>query len=484
MGRKQCWLAAVVLLALSVGGCDALGDDDTSGVVTLSGQVLNATTNNPVEGAFVRIQPMDAFAEADAEGRYEVDVEIDSTMNLSIVATRDGFDVEQVGVLAVAGRVVDVPTLRLRRMVAEEQVSGQASNILLLGQSSQSIGVRESGSEEVARIDFMVTDSVGRPLTLDNGIEVSFSLGQQPGGAEFIFPEQAQTDNNGKVSVNLSSGTRAGVVQILAEARIGGRVIRSLPVAVTIHGGLPDQPHFTLGPKQFNFPGRRIFGLTNEISVIVGDKYGNPVKPGTAVYFTTSHGVIEGSTLTSETGGGGVDLISANPLPPTGIGVVTATTADENQAAVTAETPVLFSGAPVIAIDPPTAALGQTYTVTLTDDLGNPLAPGTTLRVKVEGTKVKAVGNTDVILDDTIIRSAGGTYEAVTGPGITRFTFSAVEDQTVDETGTPTVESIAVAVGGPNGALEIVMTPGGVSTRTDGAVVERLGETVRVSTSR
>ncbi len=102
--------------------------------------------------------------------------------------------------------------------------------------------------------------------------------------------------------MNLSAGTTAGVVQVVAEATLDGRTIRSLPVSVAIHGGLPDQPHFSVGPEKFNFPGLTRYGLIDEVSVIVGDKYANPVRPGTAVYFTSSHGVIEGSVLTNGTG--------------------------------------------------------------------------------------------------------------------------------------------------------------------------------------
>ena len=462
------WLV-VGLVGLAGAGCDLASDDeDTGGVVTLKGQVLNNTTNNPVPGAFVRVLPLDLLYEADSLGQYAFDVEIDSTMELRVSANKDGFGSSSTDVLALAGRTVNVPTLRLQQTSAEEPVSGKASNILLENQSSQSIGVRESGSREVATVTFQVADSLGRPVVLTKSADVHFRLAVAPGGGEFIHPASAVTDNNGKVTVNLSSGTKAGVVQIVAETNVDGRTIRSKPVSVAIHGGLPDQRHFSLGPARVNFPGLRTFGLTNAISVIVGDKFGNPVKPGTAVYFTTSHGVIEGSVLTSETGQGTVTLLSANPLPPDGVGIIRATTAGEQGVpadTVWSRTAVVFTGVPRVDVNPKVARLGQTYTLTVTDENGNPLAEGTTIGVRVEGTKVKAVGNTNVRLDDTAFIGGLGYDNILRGAGITEFTFRAVEDLSTDEAGEPTIETITITVAGPNGAIEIVLGAPGTTPR-------------------
>lgn len=465
-------LAAALLLTT---GCDN-GDEDDSGIVTVTGFVINSETEQPVPEALVRILPPNVTTETNADGRFEVDVEIDSTMNLNVTATKEGFTQTSRQVLAIAGREVEVPNLRVARGSDAGPESGRASNILLMAQSSQSIGVRESGSTEVAQITFQATDSLGRPVTVANAADISFTFGQNPGGGAFISPQRARTDNQGRATVNLSSGTRAGVVQIVAEAVVDGRTIRSLPVSVTIHGGLPDQDHFSIGPERFNFPGLRTYGVTNPISVIVGDKYGNPVKEGTAVYFTTSHSIIEGSILTNAQGGGSVNLISANPRPDDGVAIVTATTADENQNEVRGETPVLLSGPAVLSVSPGHAELGRSYTVTLTDHLGNPLVQGTSLSVRVEGTKVKAVGSTNVTLGDTDFTGSSGNYSVVKGQGITEFTFRAVDDLQVDEEGQPVVEAITVSTNGPNGSIEIVLTPEGADVASKNASVRRTAD--------
>ena len=475
-------LSLLGLLALVVVGCDAT--DDESGTVTLTGQVLDAETNNPLANAFVRIVANlntdldeDLLVETDKDGHFTVDIDVDATTEIRLMATKDGFSTDQIEVLALAGRTIEVPRLRLRRTRIEDPTSGTPSNILLLGQSNLVIGVVESGSAEVTNLTFQVADSAGKPVTLDKGAFLRFSLGQQPGGGEFIAPTEAETDNNGQATVNLSSGTRAGVVQILVETEIDGKIIRSKPVSVTIHGGLPDQRHFTLGPERFNFPGLNAAGLRNPVSVIVGDKWANPVRPGTAVYFTTNFGVIEGSVATNDQGRGAVSLISGNPFPADGVAIITAETADEEQNRVTSQTPVLFSGYPVISVSPGTAALRETYQLRVTDQNGNPLAKGTRIGVKAEGTKVKATGNTDVTLNDTIFR--GFTYDdIVRGPGITEFTFRAVEDLNLNEGGTPTLETITITISGPNGTLECVMTGQGTSCGTGKVAARQADGTV------
>lgn len=478
MRTSSVLLTSVFLcLLLFNTGCDTVNDE--SGTVTLTGRVVRAD-GAPIEGALVTVPAGEDMAsrddlttQTDAEGRYELDVDIERDTELQVRVLKNGRTAEA-HVTVLAGQEKEVRTLELNLSEEETQPrSGRPSNILLLEQSAQSIGVLESGSKEVAQLTYQVTDSTGRPVTLDNEAHVRFSFGQQPGGGEFIAPTEASTDNNGKVNVNLSSGTRAGIVQVVAEVDTGDRTIRSKPISVAIHGGLPDQDHFTLGPTQFNFPALLQFGLSNEISVIVGDKYGNPVKPGTGVYFTTDYGVIEGSAATDAQGRGTVTLLSGQPLPPDGVAVVEAETADENEQRVFGRTPVLFTGRPVITVSPTTAALGQTYSLTVTDPNGNPLAAGTTISVLAEGTKVKAVGNTGVTLDDTVFEG-GLAYENVQrGPGITEFTFRAVEDQEVDEDGTPTIETITINVSGPNGTLEVVLTRDGtVSSRMDNAVIQ------------
>lgn len=472
-------LFILLLVSLIFSGCDALSsdDEDQSGLVTLTGQILNVRTNNPVKNGFVRVLPYDILFEADSTGSFSIDVRIDSTMDLNVIGNADGFQSSAFPVLAIAGRTIQVPTFNLLPIAAEAAESGRASNIILVEQSTTSIGVRESGSEEQARLTFQLADSLGRAVILDQGVDVNFRFGAQPGGGEFLHPSTAESDNNGIVEMVISSGTRSGIVQIVAEANVEGQMIRSQPVAVSIHGGMPDQDHFSLGPSVRNFPGLLAFGLTNAMSVIVGDKYSNPVREGTSVYFSTSHGVVGGSTLTDENGQGGVNLLSANPIPGDGIVHVTARTADDQQNEVVAVTPVVFSGAPVLSVSPGTARVNQIYSVILTDINGNPLAPGTSLSVRITGTAIQVGGTTSANIEDTAFIGGINYEHVVRGPGVTEFSFVVSEDIDPQNPEIPIVDSIEIATNGPNGQIILVLGASGAPmTTTDGAQVRQAAD--------
>lgn len=482
------FVIALLVFGLVAAGCD-LSSEDT-GTVTLSGRVVDLTTNDPISDALVTATVTtsadDVTAVTDSTGRFAIDVEVDGPVDVTLTVTKDDALVERT--IRASTDLDPIQDLSFRLALAEQvEEPGSPSNILLQSQSANVIGVVESGATEVSRITFQVTDSAGQAIDIDQSVEVRFRLGQEPGGDAFVAPESATTDNNGEVTANLSSGTQAGVVQLVAEATArDGSTIRSKPVSVTIHGGLPDQEHFSLAPEQFNFAGLTRFGITNPISVIVGDKFGNPVVPGTAVYFTTDAGVIGGSVQTNQQGRGSVDLTSARPLPLNGgVGVITAETADENENRISDQIPVVFSGRTQVEVTPAVARLGQTYTLTVTDvQNGNPLEAGTTISVTAEGNEVAATGNTNVELDDTAFLDQNGDGDVldpediVTGEGITRFTFRAVEDSEPDNPEPSELGAIAININSPNGSFEIVLTP----DDGDGAAASKSGTpTVRAT---
>ncbi|PSQ68060.1 MAG: hypothetical protein BRD29_04740, partial [Bacteroidetes bacterium QH_2_67_10] len=212
-----------------------------------------------------------------------------------------------------------------------------------------------------------------------------------------LLPEQAPTDDNGEATVHVNSGIVAGTAQVIAEVDGPNGVIESEPVPITIYGGFPHREHFTVAVEQFNYAGLSVAGLENEVSVLVGDQYSNPVKPETAVYFETSGGVIEGDLLTDEQGRGAVQLISGNPQPENGIAIVTARTVNVDNEQITRQAAVVVSGVPNLTVtssdgDPKQAQLGQSYTLEVVDQNGNPLAPGTNIQVRAEGNEVEVSG--------------------------------------------------------------------------------------------
>ena len=74
-----------------------------------------------------------------------------------------------------------------------------------------------------------------------------------------------------------------------------------------------------------------IIGFQDKISVLVGDKYGNPVHPGTPVYFSSTGGIIEGQGTTDNDGNASVTLYTGNAIPANGFAIVTAQVATNQE---------------------------------------------------------------------------------------------------------------------------------------------------------
>jgi hypothetical protein len=418
-----------------------------TGKVKIEGTVINNLTGYPIIGAAVLLTGLtqNLSTTTNTTGKYSFEFIVEGNVNLKLIFNKEEFFPDTLLVLAQPNKNLTLPFLELYPRNPGNLASGDPVSIFLLSQSTDKIGVKESGDEETARLVFVVQDSAGIPIDLAHSVDVKFRFGARPGGGEILSPAIVRTNNNGTAAVNLTSGTKSGVVQIIAEVFLPDKIITSIPVAISIHGGLPNYNHLSVGPAAFNFPGLRVHGLTNPISVIVGDKYSNPVKPNTAVYFSTTGGIIEGSTLTDLQGRGTVDLISGNPIPNhpllgPGFATITATTADENLQNISRNTIVLFSGSPFITVSPATFDVpnngSQTFYFTVKDENDNPIAPGNTIKVTVEGEDIKSQGDINVIMPDTQSRTW------------TQFTFTLYDNDPEDFL---RPVSVKIETTGPNG---------------------------------
>ncbi len=493
-GLFQARLLLPVLALALLAGCDST---DEAGTTTLRGSVVEQGSTRGVAGATVQVIGTGESTATGADGTFSLAVQADSTgdmISLEIFAL--GYERTTLEVAAAIDREV-AALIELRSTSTgngggggdggdgdggdtgggdtgggidegADEPSGPAASITLVGRSSETIGVVSAGADETATLTFVVLDAAGNPVDAEHAVDVSFAIGSGPGGGEFAAPAVKPTDASGRVQTTLSSGTRAGAVQLVATAtNEDGDEIRSLPTVITITGGLPDDLHFSIAPGNqgsSNFPGYVRFGQVNPITAYVGDIYGNPVQPGTAVYFTTDAGIIEGSGTTDALGITTVSLISAAPLttgepPPDcpdsdarGYALITARTADMNQQQIEATTPILFSGQARIRdltpvdIDTDTG-LGD-YSFIVDDSFGHPLAPETTISVIADGVNVEAVGDSDVTLGDYLCP----------GDGRTSFNFSAVQGEQVDDFGNPIppeLETLTIRVRSPNGNVQL-----------------------------
>lgn len=481
-------------------GCSAFEDEPVTAEV--SGLVTNEA-DNPLGGAEVLAQYDGAtqtrFTGPDGTYRFEFEIPEAEEVEITISIRLDSLLVNARTVTLTSNEPVQRDIDFVLSVQDEDddgpvvsQPSGRVSRLILAEASATTLRVVESGGPETVSLTFVALDSVGQEVNGSNAVDVRFRFGQNPGGGLAVNPEVAQTDARGEVTAVVSSGTRSGVVQLVAEAtRPDGSIVRSDPVRLTIHGGLPAQNFFTVAPAIRNIPGLVRYSETTPIEVIAGDRFSNPVAPATAVYFSTTHGIVGASAMTNGDGLGSVVLRSANPLPTTnGIVVVSAETAGRDEERVTDQTPVVFSGPTVLTLSPQAARFGD-YTLTVSDPLGNPLVDGTSVVVTVDGEGVELNGSTEVNLDDTAVTTSDlngdgalqpNEVTVVTGRDITVFPFSVTRDLESTE---QSVSSITVTVTSPNGDLTTSIFPSASPTATTAgipAAIEQDATSVRAAT--
>lgn len=185
------------------------------------------------------------------------------------------------------------------------------------------IGIIGSGVAQIATIEFLVKDNLGNPVV--DGTEVNFTLGNTTlGGGETITTQDKTgetaigTTNNGLVKVVLKSGRVAGNIDVIATVN---KTI-STAAKVTIVGGDPEAKHLSLAAEFFNVAGGVTFGLLDQITAYVGDRFGNIVPDGTAVTFMSEGGTIGSSigggafTTTTQLGQATAQLQTAGPTVP------------------------------------------------------------------------------------------------------------------------------------------------------------------------
>ncbi len=415
-----------------IAGCTTETKDTTA---ILNGHVYyldDQGSAQPVAGALVRAKDMLAQTTTANDGSYRLTIDSkEDTFNVVVEASKVGYNPSSVSSMAQVGQTVTVPDIVLQKVSGGGefnpadtiQVSGPASHITVAMQTADHIYIKGSGLDETALINFKVTDDNGRLVDSDHQVTVRFSILNGPNGGEYVFPESMDTQN-GYVYTILNSGTIAGVVQIQAEAQVNGKTIRSIPIRMAIHGGLPDANHFSLVVAKTNIAARVHYGLLDKLTAYVGDKYSNPVVPGTAIYFSTNFCLVEGSAVTDEIGSAQVNFISASPLPPnpqdSSFATITAFTYSDTlgQKRISTQTKILLTDrtAP-IEVTPDTFGYGVVnqpikFDYRVHDIWGYPLVGET--KITVDATDGELYGDINVELRDT--------QEA--GPGTTDFSFT------------------------------------------------------------
>lgn len=460
----------VVLLATGFWACK---DDQgpTQGEGQLSGKVTDASTGNPLTQVNIQAQTVATGAQVastDANGDFSFTFQLDSAITVTVSMTKSGYRDTSI-TLQVRPGVLSPLNVQLNPrspiVGGTGGGTGLAQTIAFLGSNPTEISVYGVGGQETSVLGFEVRDSLGLPIDAAHAVTLTFTALGGPGGGEYISPLQVATNSNGRAYTTFNSGIRSGVVQVLATTTVAGRTISTSPIRLVINAGFPDQNHFTIAPRQHNFPTLGIAGKRNPISVLVGDIYSNPVVKNTGVYFRTSGGVIQASVFTNDDGQGSADLISGNPVPfgswaapdsGDAYHYVVARTIGQNGAAVMDSTLILWSGHSLVyGVNPTTFAIPnggfQEFTFTVADYLGHPLAEGTTIMV---GATVPPPPDPNTPVNQVVL--AFGASGAITlddylgrGQGTTEFRFRLSDGTSLNQA---TAVSVSITVTGPNGA--------------------------------
>ena len=392
MKRTMLMLVLVASTALILSACKSDDQGATQGEGVISGTVIDGATGNPLASVTLQAQSIGAVAQTtttDALGNFRFTFSTDSAKAVTVSATKSGYRDTSFAIQIQPGVVL---TLNVR-MSARSPIgvgggTGIAQTIAFLGSNPRQVSVYGVGGQETSILGFEVRDSLGLAIDAAHAVSVVFQAVGGPNGNEYISPLSVTTNAVGQAYTTFNSGIRSGVVQVVATVSLPGRpAIVSSPVRVIIAAGFADQAHFTIGVERFNFPALGIVGKRDAITVLVGDRYSNPVQPNTAVYFRTDAGVVQSSVFTDADGQGTVDLISGNPDPPTGYHYVVARTIGEAGATVIDSARILWSGGSIISnVNPTTFNIpnggAQDFTFTVSDFLGHPLSEGTVISVQ------------------------------------------------------------------------------------------------------
>jgi hypothetical protein len=453
--------------------------DAGSTIGQVAGRVTDFITNLPVNNATVVLNTpifVDSLTTS-GDGGYSFSVNLQGLAGVSgtVRVSKNGYTTTTFPFTVSAGQILNTD-VRLERdtttgVPPDPSGTGDARSIAFVNLSANQVSVAGVGGTESSIITWEVRDSLGFPIDIDHSDTVFFQLSGVPvSGGAYVSPSWAITNVAGRVATTINSGTVSGVLQFTATLvrNSDGAVISSTPVVITVNAGLPAQSHFTIGPRQFNFAAYNWLGRTNDITVQVGDKYSNPVKTGTAVYFNTTGGVIAASGFTDPTSHATVVLYSGNPLPRdatstlvtgnpalfgdgTGYAWIRAHSLGESSVNVVDSVLILFSGVSSITLSANVVHIDSggcvDVSVTVADQNGNPLAPGTLIATEVEFTppegtnwSVLASGLPEDPLADHLTR----------GNGSTAFTLR-ICDGTPGGTPQRMPFNVKISVTGPNG---------------------------------
>jgi hypothetical protein len=186
-------------------------------------------------------------------------------------------------------------------------VAGAASALQFISATPVQLGVLGSSLPQQSTIIFKVTDAQNRPVP---GVVVEFFISSI--GGEAVSPPSVASAMDGTAQTVLTSGRRATVTQVSASTG----ALAATSTAITILGGLPVQGRVSASSGFQNIAGSVTAGLKDPITVLLADRFSNPVSPGTAVNLSSFGGTVQGPSASDNNGIATGALIAESPTNP------------------------------------------------------------------------------------------------------------------------------------------------------------------------
>ncbi|TAM09479.1 MAG: hypothetical protein EPN72_01335 [Nevskiaceae bacterium] len=162
-------------------------------------------------------------------------------------------------------------------------------------------GASGAGTAEASILTFLISDQNGNPV--GPGVGVTFTVQTPVGGfgiangtASVVNTQTAQTDNSGKVSVTVNSGTVPMIGTIKATLTATPTIFGTGSVAV--QQGVATEDRFVIAVATLNPAAGNHVGVTDNVVVRAADRVGNWVPDGTIIHFETKLGDIGASCTT------------------------------------------------------------------------------------------------------------------------------------------------------------------------------------------
>lgn len=197
-----------------------------------------------------------------------------------------------------------------------------ASSIAFISSAPEQIFLKGSGFTESSVVTFEVRDAAGNTLP-NKSVDLKLLTGAggvtMQGGLGVGSSYTTQSNANGRVSVQVNSGTQPTPVRI--QATLSGTTISTVSSNLSVSIGLPSQLNFSMSQKTKNIEGYDIDGTTNTYTIFAADRSGNPVPAGTVINFVTEGGQIESTKQIQPVNGisqATVNFASAEPRPADG----------------------------------------------------------------------------------------------------------------------------------------------------------------------